>query len=205
MTVKLEPAEWSFITQDEFSSFSVIDGTVSIKTEHQKCCSRWLWPGNIQVQTSQWHKAVLPLTVSIPADGFCHVNSIFHSCSAPHYSFACTLANRHLLTSRYSAEMHSVCLPAENSLSPQPVKNPLVFSSNCSCCSPFSLVVSLSLLQEQCSCLSFQRLWISYFCQDWWQCCYSCLLYTLQDWVILWWLCALWLPGQVLFIQRRGL
>lgn len=143
-----------------------------------------LWLGKVQVQTSQWCKAVLLFKISIPGDGFCHMSSIFHSCFASHYSFACTLANRHPLTWRCSAGMHSVCLPAENPLSSQPVKNPLVFSNSCSCCSSFWLVVLLSLLQEQCSCLSFQRLWISYFCQDWWQCCYSCLLYTLQDWVI---------------------
>lgn len=169
------------------------------------CCNRQVWRGKVQVQASQWHKVVLLFKTSIPNTDFCHMSSVFHSCFASHSSFAGTLANRHRLTRRRSAGMRSACLPAEDSLSSQPVNDPLVFSNSCSCCSSFWLVALLSPLQEQHSCPSFQRLWISCFCWDWWQCCYSCLLYTLWDWHNDSFSCALWLPGQVLFIQGRGL
>lgn len=168
-------------------------------------CNRQLWPGKVQVQVSQWHKALLLLKISTSNVDFCHVSSVFLSCFISYSSFAGSLANRHPLTRRSSAEMCSVCLPAEDPLSLQPVKDPLVFSNSCSCCSSFWLEALLSPLQEQYSCLSFLWLWISYFCWDGWQCCYSCLLYTLQDWHNDSFWCALWLPGQVLFMQGRGL
>lgn len=83
-------------------------------------CNRQIWLRKVQVRTSQWHNV---LFLNLIFYSLCHMSSVFLSYFASHCCFACTLAP---LIPRHSAGMHFVCLPAENSLSSQPVKSPCV-------------------------------------------------------------------------------
>lgn len=54
-----------------FRFFSVIDSTFR-NFGQRFCCNRQLWPGQVQVQASQWHKAVLLFKISTPDADFCY-------------------------------------------------------------------------------------------------------------------------------------